>query len=606
VTEPREPLSPGSPALSRRLFALSWKHRGRSLRVLFLQLALLALGVGSLGLVGLGIDSIRFAVEPEAGPPRWPFGISPPPGAPPLGVVLAVAAGILAAALARAFVGYLHAREVAVLVEEHIVVDLRARVYDKLQRLSFQFFDANASGSIINRVTGDSRAVASFVNNVLIQGTAMLLTIALYLAYMLAIHVELTLLTLATTPLLWVTAVRFSGAVQPAYVRQRELADRMMLTLAETVQGIHVVKGFDRGRERLAAYESASEAMHREQRGIFRRLSAFTPFVGFLAQVNICVLLAYGGRLVMAGELPIGSGMVVFAGLLQQLSGQISNLAQITNSVQQSIAAAKRVFEVLDAPVAISSPPAALRLPRPAGEIRFEKVSFAHGAAKVLDDVSLEIRAGERLAILGPTGCGKTTLLSLIPRFYDPASGRVLLDGVDVRHLHLDDLRRQIGVVFQESFLFSNTVAGNIAFGHPDASREDVERAARIAAAHDFITKLPDGYDTLLGEGGKDLSGGQRQRLALARAVLLDPAVLLLDDPTASVDPDTEAEILEALSSAMRGRTTLIVAHRVSVLRRADRVLVMERGRVVQTGRHEELVRAPGLYRRAFELQEAV
>jgi ATP-binding cassette subfamily B protein len=592
--------------LIRRLLVLSWQYRADCIKVFIYQLILLALGLAGLGLTGLGIDHIRHQIQSTAPPPHWPLHLTPPDSWSPMMVIFAIAAVMFVLALMRAVLNFVYSIAVAVLVERHIVVRLRSQVYDKLQRLSFQFFDANASGSIINRVTGDSRAVANFVNNVLIQSIIMLLSLAVYLAYMLAIHPKLTLACLATTPLLWVIAATFSRLVQPAYIRNRELVDDMVLTLAETVQGIQTIKGFAREGEQFARFQTANRAVKDQQQSIFRRVSVFVPSIGFLTKINIVVLLAYGGHLVIGGELPLGTGMIVFAGLLQQFSGQISNIAQIANTVQQSLTGARRVFEVLDAPVTIVSPANPVRLQRARGEVRFDNVSFAYNPSEpVLEDVSFETRAGECIAISGATGAGKTTLLSLIPRFYDPTRGRVLVDGTDARQLDLDDLRRNVGVVFQESFLFSNTVAANIAFGHPNASREEIEQAAKIAAAHEFIVELPQGYDTLLGEGGKDLSGGQRQRLAIARAVLLNPSILLLDDPTAAVDPETEAEIMRAIENAMRSRTTFIVAHRLSTLRRADRILVMEQGRIVQTGRHEELVRAAGPYQRAAEVQFA-
>jgi len=406
---------------------------------------------------------------------------------------------------------------------------------------------------------------------------------------------------------LWVIAASFSRVVQPAYINNRELVDHMILHVAETAQGIQTIKGFAREREQFAAFQASNEAVRNQQQSIFWRVSTFVPSIGLLTQFNIFVLLAYGGHLVIVGELPLGMGMVVFAGLLQQFSGQISNIAQIANTIQQSLAGARRVFEVLDAPVEVLSPQNALRLPRARGAVRFENVTFAYNSSDdpVLQDITFETRPGECIGILGPTGAGKTTLLSLIPRFYDPVRGRVLIDKMDVSQLDLDDLRRNTGLVFQESFLFSNTVAANIAFGHPHANREEIERAAKIAAAHEFIVELPEGYDTLLGESGKDLSGGQRQRLAIARALLLDPAILLLDDPTAAVDPGTEWEIIQAIENAMRGRTTLIIANRVSTLRRANRILVLENGRIVQVGTHNELISAAGAYRRTAELQFA-
>ena len=591
----------------RRLLGLSWRYRAGCIKVFIYQLVLLAMGLTGLGLTGLGIDYIRYQIQSGVKPPHWPFGFVPPATWSALTVLAVIAGVMLVLAASRAVLNYMYSVAVAVLVERYIVVELRSRVYEKLQRLSFRFYDANETGSIINRVTGDSRAVANFVNNVLIQSIIMVLSLAVYLSYMLTIQARLTVACLATVPLLWVIAASFSRVVQPAYIRNRELVDRMILHVAETAQGIQTIKGFAREREQFAIFQSSNEAVRNQQQSIFWRVSTFVPSIGLLTQFNIFVLLAYGGHLVIAGELPLGTGMVVFAGLLQQFSGQISNIAQIANTIQQSLAGARRVFEVLDAPVEVVSPLNAVRLPRAQGVVQFENATFAYnsGDDPVLRDITFEVRPGECIGILGPTGAGKTTLLSLIPRFYDPARGRVLVDETDVRQLNLDDLRRNIGLVFQESFLFSNTVAANIAFGHPHASREAVERAAKIAAAHEFIVELPNGYDTLLGESGKDLSGGQRQRLAIARALLLDPAILLLDDPTAAVDPGTEREIIQAIENAMHGRTTFIIANRVSTLRRAHRIIVMENGRIVQVGTHEELIHTAGAYRRTAELQFA-
>lgn len=323
-----------------------------------------------------------------------------------------------------------------------------------------------------------------------------------------------------------------------------------------------------------------------------------------LSQLNLAILLLYGGWLVINGELPLGTGLVVFSGLLQQFSGQVSNISNIINSVQQSLIGAKRVFEVIDAPVEVDNKPDAVRLAKAKGAVRFENVSFAYRPGEeVLTNVTLEVKPGQCVAILGATGAGKSTLMSLIPRFYDPTAGRVTLDGHDLRTIDLDDLRRNIGLVFQESFLFSNTIAANIAFGHPEATQTQIENAAKIAQAHDFITSLPRGYDTVLGESGTGLSGGQRQRLAIARAVLLEPAVLLLDDPTAAIDPETEDEILAAMDTAIEGRTTFIIANRVSTLRRADLIVVIDDGRIIQHGTHEELMRQEGPYQAVAKLQ---
>src|ERR1017187_5234638 len=533
----------------RRLLALSWRYRRECIKVFTYQLVLIALGLAGLGFTGLGIDYIRYQIQRGANPPHWPLHFVPPANWTPMNVLMAIAAVMLALAMLRALLTYASTVAIAVLMERYIVVEMRASVYDKLQRLSFRFYDANETGSIINRVTGDSRAVANFVNNVLIQGIIMVLLLVTYVSFMLMVHTKLALACLATVPLLWVFAALFSRAVQPGYARNRELVDRMILHVAETAQGIQTIKGFAREREQFQIFEASNEAVRVQQRDIFWRVSLFVPSTGMLTLINITVLLAYGGHLVITGELALGTGLVVFAALLQQFSAQVLNITQIANTIQQSLVGARRVFEVLDAPVEIVSPADATRLPHARGAIRFENVSFGYDRSEdpELQDITFEARPGECIAILGPTGSGKTTLLSLIPRFYDPQRGRVLVDDTDVRHIDLDDLRRNVGLVFQESFLFSNTVAANIAFGHPTATREEIERAAKIAAAHEFIITLPKGYDSLLGEGGRDLSGGQRQRLAIARALLLDPTLLLLDDPTAGFDSATEKEMLEAV-----------------------------------------------------------
>jgi ATP-binding cassette subfamily B protein len=290
--------------------------------------------------------------------------------------------------------------------------------------------------------------------------------------------------------------------------------------------------------------------------------------------------------------------------LLQQFSNQVSTTAQIANGVQESLTGAGRVFEILDAPLGVQSPDRPQALPVCRGAVRFEHVTFDYiEGNSVLRGVDFTVAPGECVAIVGETGSGKSALLSLIPRFYDPAAGRVLIDGHDIRTLDVQELRRHVGMVFQESFLFSDTVAANIGFAKTDASPEELIAAARAARAHDFIMALPEGYDTVLGESGVDLSGGQRQRLAIARALLANPSILLLDDPTAAIDPETEHEILGAIENAIAGRTTFVVAHRLSTLKRADRIIVLQQGRIVAAGTHQELLHREGAYRRAALLQ---
>jgi ATP-binding cassette subfamily B protein len=396
----------------------------------------------------------------------------------------------------------------------------------------------------------------------------------------------------------------YSGRLRPAYLRNRELYDSLVLLFTESVRGMQTVKGFAAEPHQVRRFEEANRQVSDQQRRIFLDLSLFTPMTQVLSQLSLVILFAYGGWLYVQGRIPLGGGLVVFAGLLQQFNGQVANITTIANSVQQSFTAARRVFEVLDTPSEVQNRPQAIAPAQLTGRLTFEGVTFGYlPEANVLQEVSFEAAPGQVIGIFGMTGAGKSSLLSLIPRFYDPQHGRILADGRDLRDLDLDAYRRQVGIVYQESFLFSNTVAANIAFGNPHATQEQIERAARTASAHEFILELSHGYETVLGESGVDLSGGQRQRLALARALLLQPPILILDDPTASVDPKTEHEIVSALRQAMTGRTTFVVANRLSLLRRADVILVLEKGRLLHVGTHDELARLPGTYRETALLQ---
>jgi ATP-binding cassette, subfamily B, bacterial len=600
---------PTNSELVRRLFGLAWRYRLRCMQVLGIQLVLLTMGLFGLSFTGIGIDYIRQTVGHSASgrvpiaPVRF-MHLSLPADMQPMHVLGVLGGLILILSGCRAVLNYIYAVKVNVLVQQKLVVDLRAEIYDKLQRLSFRFFDANTTGSIITRVTGDVQSVRMFVDQVLIQSVIMVISLTVYAIYMASLSPSLTVACLATTPILWILSAIFSRKIQPEYAENRNLVEKMVQYLTESIQGVAVVKGFGREAENRAKFDRLNNHCFTQQYKIFWWVSLFSPTAGFLTRINTTVLLGYGGYLVAAGRIPLGAGLVVFAGLLDQFAGQVNNVATIVNSVQQSLIGARRVFEILDAPVDVRTAPGAVRRPRFEGAVRFEDVSFDYGSVEpVLSNINLEVKPGECVAILGATGSGKSVLMSLIPRFYDVSRGRVLIDGIDVRHLHLDDLRRNAGTVFQESFLFSNTVAANIAFGHPDATQAQIERAARIAAAHDFIMALPKGYETVLGESGNSLSGGQRQRLAIARAVLMEPAILLLDDPTAAIDSETEHEIFEALDRAIAGRTTFIVAHRLSTLRRADLIIVLENGRIVQKGTHAELIRVPGPYLHVANLQ---
>ena len=594
----------GTSELVRRLLGLAWRFRKDCLWSLGLSVALLLLGLAGLQLLGEVIDVIRHALDPSLPPPAYLFGWNPPPAWSALQIVTALSLAIVAQALLRAVLTYSYNMVTARLTQGEIVPDLRAQVYAKLQRLSFSFFDVHGSNSIFNRVTGDVQNTRLFVDGVLLQGMNMALTLAAYAVFMWRIQPALTLACLSVSLPLWALAHFYSARLRPGYLINRELTDQMVLLFSESVRGMQTVKGFAAEPHQVRRFEESNRQVSSQQRRIFWDLSIFTPGTQGLSQLSLVILFAYGGWLYVQGRIPLGGGLVVFAGLLQQFTGQVANISTIANSVQQSLAAARRVFEVLDTPIDVQSRPGAIVPARLTGRIVFEDVTFGYLADKpVLSGVSFEAKPGQVVGIFGMTGSGKTALLGLLPRFYDPSRGRILADGQDLRDLDLDAYRRQTGIVYQESFLFSNTVAANIAFGHPYATMEQIERAARIASAHEFIRALPHGYDTVLGESGVDLSGGQRQRLALARALLLEPPVLILDDPTASVDARTENEIMVALREAMTGRTTFVVSSRLSLLRRADLILVLEEGRLTQSGTHGELVHRPGPYHETALLQ---
>jgi ATP-binding cassette subfamily B protein len=588
--------------LIRRLLALSWRYRWGCLRVLVLQFLMVAFNVWGWAFSGLGVDEIKHAAGSVA-MPHWPFGIQLPAAWSQWQRVAFVAGLLVGVAAIRAVIDGISRHESNYLVQGQIVVQMRADVYAKLQQLSFRFYDANASSSIINRVTSDVQSVRMFVDQVLIQSLTMAFTLAACATFMFCIHVPLTLACLATTPLLWLASTRFSHIVQPGYRKNRDLTDDMIQRLAENIRGIAVIKAFGREPDQIRKFRAANDVLRTQKQYVFRLVSFFMPTIGFLSQVNLVVLLAYGGYLVIQGRIPLGLGLVTFIFMLQQFSAQVANIAAVANSMQESLTGARRVFEVLDAPLEIVNTPEPMWLPRVWGRVTFDHIWFDPGNEPILKDITFEVQPGQCIAIVGPTGSGKSALLSLIPRFYDCSRGRLLIDGVDIRKLELSAARRNVGLVFQESFLFSTTVEANIAFGVPGATREQIEKAARIASAHEYILDLPKGYETILGEGGSGLSGGQRQRLAIARAVLLDPAILLLDDPTAAIDAETEHEIVQAMQSAMTGRTTFIVAHRLSTLRNADLVVVLDQGRIAQIGTHEDLLRGDGYYAMAARLQ---
>jgi ATP-binding cassette subfamily B protein len=479
--------------------------------------------------------------------------------------------------------------------------DLRNSLYAHLLRLSFRFYDRHQTGQLMSRATVDLQSVRFFLGYGLIFFFQHALTIVGVTAIMLWTEWRLALIALAITPLLVGLAYRYSHVSHPVLREvQQKMAD--VATVAEeNIVGVHVVKAFAQERQEQRKFESRSEEVFGQSVLANRQRAIYVPLLSFVPLLAQGAVLLAGGWMVVQGSLTVGE-FFAFNLYVNMLIMPLRMLGMWIGQAQRATASGERIFEILDEEAEIGDRASAVELPPGPGRIAFEEVSFAYGEGRpVLSGVELEVEPGRTVALIGHTGSGKTTLASLVPRFYDVTGGRVTVDGVDVRDVRVTSLRGAIGIVAQDPFLFSATVRENIAFGTPWATDEDVQHVARLAQAHEFIAELPEGYDTMVGERGITLSGGQRQRLAIARALIMNPRVLILDDATASVDATTEARIRLGLREAMRGRTTLIIAHRLSTLALADELVVLDGGRVAARGTHDELLATSAVYREIYE-----
>jgi ABC-type multidrug transport system fused ATPase/permease subunit len=559
----------------RRLLSFLRPYRATVVGSLVLAWAAMGMTVLIPWLIGETIDAIEAGERPE---------LLPLAGA-------IVGAGLLRLALT------VSRRVIAGKVSLAVEFDLRSRVYGHLQALELGFFDGQQTGQLMSRATVDLQSIRFFLGYGLIFLTQNLLTIVLAGAVMIAVQPSLALLALAPVPIVVWTASRYNRRSRPALQEVQQRIAELTAEAEESVSGVRVVKAFAREEHMLSRFRRSVSRVF-DQNVYSTRLRAFyNPLIGFLPSFSLAAVLFVGGTQVIDGALTLGE-FTAFYTYVVMLAGPMRTLGIALGMSQRAIASGNRLFEVLDREPEIRSEPGAEPLPAGSGRVELDGVSLHYeGSEPALSDVSLDVPPGRVVALVGPTGSGKTSLVALLARLYDPTDGSVRIDGADLSDVELESLRGEIAFVADDSFLFSASVAENIAYANPAATREEIELAATRAQAASFIERLPDGYDTLVGERGLTLSGGQRQRIAIARALLADPRILILDDATSSVDAQTEAEIKRGLREALDERTTFIVAHRLSTISLADEVVVMDSGRIVDRGTHEELLGRCSLYR---------
>lgn len=495
---------------------------------------------------------------------------------------------------------------------QNATFDLRNAMYDKLQYLHFKFYDNAKTGDLMSRVTADTEAFRQFLSFGFIHLMDVIFMTAFSLVLMLTMSVKLTLVTLATMPFILVVVLRFERVVHPAFTKIREALANLTTATQENLNGVRTVKSFAREQFEVTKFQNRNREYVTTNVNAANLWSSFFPMIELLSNLAITLLLWYGGQMVLRDELTLGK-LVAFFSLIWYWIWPMREVGYQINNMIQAAASGERLDELLENPRDVADSPDAVPLEDMKGHVRFEDVTFQYDSPRpgtdevsdfpALQDVCLDAPPGSIIALLGTTGSGKTSLVNLIPRFYDITSGSVTVDGVDVRKIRLTDLRRQIGMVLQETFLWSATIRENIAYGRRDATMEEIIAAAKLAQAHEFIMETPKGYETVVGERGLGLSGGQKQRIAIARAMLNNPRILILDDATASVDMETEHAIQLGLKNLMQGRTTFVIAHRLSSLKHADEILVMDSGRIVERGNHHQLLQMNGVYRSIYEIQ---
>ena len=488
-------------------------------------------------------------------------------------------------------------------VGQSVIIDIRAAVFKKLQRLSVSFYDKNKTGTIMSYVTNDVNALQSaMVENTIEMITEGFILIGSVVA-MIYLDWRLTLFTVCTFPVVLWFMEFFGKKIRKTGGRIQECTADITSVLQESVASARVIKSFVREDYEVDRFDVENKANFRANMKNAQLMATLTPVVELVAAIGVTMIIWYGGNNVINGTITAGS-LVAFLTYAVNISNPIKRLTRVIGNIQKALAAAQRVFMIIDMPEEIAESRDAKQLPEVSGKVEFQNVSFAYNdKGNVITDLSFSVKPGEVIAIVGPSGAGKSTIANLLPRFYDVNKGDIKIDGHSVREVTLDSLREQVSIVPQETMLFNGSVYNNILYGRLDATKEEIEAAAKAANAHDFIMQLTDGYETKLGDRGVNLSGGQRQRIAIARAILKNPRILILDEATSALDTESERVVQEALDRLMVGRTSFVIAHRLSTVKNADKILVLEKGNLVESGTHDELLALDGLYAHLYKIQ---
>jgi len=493
-------------------------------------------------------------------------------------------------------------------IGQSLLLKMRTDLFSHLQELSFSFFDRSDSGDLISRVTNDTDAIGEAFTSGLVQVASDILSLFMIIVVMFSINIQLSLASMIVVPLIVAVAVLFNSKFRAAYRMQRTRISKVTSKLQESISGIREIQSFTRERDTMKDFRNVNLENFQANLQATKVWGSFFPTIQLIQALGTGIVILYGGWLAFNGMLgPIEDAvgtLITFIMYVRMFFGPIFDLTNFYNTIQSAFAAAERIFEILDVKPEIKESEDAVEIPPINGKIEFRNVTFGYDPEHpVLHNISFHVNPKETIALVGPTGAGKSTIIKLLCRFYDPQSGQILIDGYDLKKVKLKSLRRQMGIVLQETFLFSGTIMDNIRYGKIDATEEEVAAAAKLVGAHEFIEKLPEGYNTKIGERGAGLSVGQKQLISFARALLRNPAILILDEATSSIDPYTDLLIRKAMKVLLKDRTSMIIAHRLSTVRDADRILVIDDGRIVEEGTHEELIKKGGLYSHLYEMQ---